>query len=250
MRKVKEALPSVIGRLDANPAFRDIQRMLDAYCDRWVIVGGRIYRTLAEEVHGEKCGADTADWDFLCWNVKNPKIEFDGWVKMRGQGRVTKYDDEGDMNYSFRRPLSSENKRLIQQTQEWRKLSARFAGGRYGQKVDFVAADDIKTGPTLKDYFDVVPLDIQAVSLDWQTKRLEGDQGIAAVCRKRLILKNPVCLSSEGRNPDDYLIAKQDSMRPMKFEAKHHILGQKHDCYCFPDDMFSLMSYGCRCGGK
>jgi hypothetical protein len=242
MRNVKTATVDVLKRLEENLAFRDIRRMADGFCSRWLLVGGRVYRTLAEELHGEKCGANESDFDFLCFDTTSQPIQFDGWQKTRGPGSVFK-PEENNSSYGFSVKRQAQRHKAL----DGRKRSSRFEGGRYKSKVDFVAIEDIKEQGTMEDYFSVVPMDIQAIGLDFRTKKIHGDLGIAAVCRKTLKMKNPAALENEGRDPDCYIEGKKESMMPMKFTIDYSI--GKHRCYCYPDDIKLLFALGCKCGG-
>ena len=252
MRTVRNATVDVLKRLEENLAFKDIRSMVQGFCSKWYLVGGRAYRTLAEELHSEKCSANDADWDFICFDTTHQLIKFDGLQKTRGPGSTFNPDDQAiKSTYGFttvrrainhRRKLGGPKSLPVEE----RKRSSRFEGGEYGHKVDFIAIEDIKEGGKLEDYFAAVPIDIQAIALDFKQRMFIGDMGIAAVCRKTLRLKNRIALEDAGNDPDTYIEAKKQSLLPMRF-----LLAQeaRHRCFCFPDDIKALFIHGCKCGG-
>jgi len=243
MRTVKSATPDVLKRLEENLAFKEVKRMADGFCSKWYLVGGRAYRTLAEELHSEKCSASDCDWDFICFDTSLQDIQYDGWKKTRGPGSVNSIDSD---EYSFR-PIKygKLTKGVRSLSVEERKRSSRFEGGKYGQKVDFIAIEDIiSENGTLQDYFNAVPLDIQAIALDFKARLFIGDMGISSVCRKTIRLKERTALKSV--DPDTYIESKRVSLLPMRFTINESV---RHRCYCFPDDIKALFTHGCKCGG-
>lgn len=252
MRTVKSATADVLKRLEESLAFKEVRRMADGFCSKWYLVGGRAYRTLAEELHSEKCSASDCDWDFICFDTTRQAIQFDGWKKTRGPGSVaTKLDDDdqGLKPYGFvpiRKALKKTGGAIRSLPVEQRKRSSRFESP-LGHKVDFIAIEDIKEeGGTLQDYFNAVPLDIQAIALDFKARLCIGDMGISSVCRKTIRLKGREALESVGNDPDTYVASKIQSLLPMRFTLTQEA---RHRCYCFPDDIKSLFIHGCKCGG-
>lgn len=253
MRTVKSATNDVLRRLEESLAFKDIRSMVDGFCSKWYLVGGKAYRTLAEELHSEKCNANEADWDFICFDTTKQAIQFDLWTKTRGPGSTFNPDDSQVVKSSYgfttvRKALNARKKMGVQSLPvEQRKLSSRFEGGKYGQKVDFIAIEDIKPeGGKLEDYFEAVPIDIQAIALDFKKRTFIGDMGVASVCRKTMRLKNRIALEDVGNDPDSYIESKKQSFFPMKFTVVEDV---RHRCYCFPDDIKALFIHGCKCGG-
>lgn len=121
-----------------------------------------------------------------------------------------------------------------------------------GLKVDLISILDIMKQQnsrklSVEVYFNAVPLDIQRIAYNWDDGRLWGE-GIFAI-KKRTVKINNYRAFDIYRNPvniNQYGSEKVSTLPGFKFISGS---GEKHKCYCFPDDAIMLWNRGCQCGG-
>lgn len=244
------AIPSVINKIRKDRDFSTLIRMVNGMSTRHMIVGGKVYRGLIEEMYGVNASYDKADWDFLCWDCTTSPIEFDGWTRMRGPGishsqinQISAASPYSPYSYSRRGKIPTiipDNRR-----------SCRYIRQSDSLMVDFISMEDIEvqmglspSSGTYKDYWKVVPLDIQSISLDLKDDWIYGP-GIKCIEDRTVKIQNETALANAGHNPIDYVSDKIMSFGQVKFNLLVEAI-KGHKCHCPSRDLFT---YGCRCGG-
>jgi hypothetical protein len=136
------------------------------------LVGGKVYRTLAEILYKSEVGASKCDYDFITAQTT--------WFNhIPGKWYVTINDEYGETRLN---PYMST--RLEHAWRYWK-------GGR--QVLDlmtFNRATQAGQPANLDGYFWSVPLDVQAIALDIEGRQLVGP-GIEAVTKRTVGINNP-----------------------------------------------------------
>lgn len=276
-KTVKQLTPQIMARIEKDPFWEEVKKMASGICARWYLVGGRVYRTAIEEMYGVKVGANESDWDFLCFDTTSQPIQFAGWTKTRGPGSTGKgtkfttrphgippaafkagrrYVSSGMIGPISGMPPAPNPLGLPQVSPKMRiTKSARFEyHGRIdgpifsadnAPKVDFIDIEDAsqKSNASVEDYFAAVPIDIQAIALDWRKGVIWGDMALSAIKWKEIRLKNSTKLLP---NLDTNLYMR-DKAESLGFRIN---TDTPHRCYCYPESPSLLFINGCKCGGK
>jgi hypothetical protein len=254
MKITDPMLPTlVMQKLFSDPDFHTVAQLVKRNTSGKVwMVGGKVYRTIIEVVHGYYCGAREADWDFLCMGevVDRRRAYLDkDWVVDRPTGAykpnsmcLTHYVNTGN---GF--------------------LTQAYSGGLSGspnpspvyiarakvpdKKIDIIGIKDIPqfnevSGPSrLKDYFSAVPLDIQMIALSADSRRptLRGG-ALDSVVTKTVGVNNP---DGTLRPFDVHQYARQKA-NSIKFRYYGDGGITKTQCDCYDGDIIALWRMGCR----
>jgi len=195
------------------------------------LVGGKVYRTLIEMMTGRDVNAQAADWDFLCMGKIKVKAPKRGWAmtgSLYGYGK------------------RSRNIRRVQPI-------SRSLQGKIASKIDLVSMADVmaKVGfpnsQYVSDYLRAVPLDIQAIGLDFESQQpqIHGSKAIEAIRCGRIAVNNP----------DGKILAVpmhqyiNDKAISIGFTAAGLTSIVKVPCNCFPGDSKTLWQKGCQAPG-
>lgn len=239
------------------------------------LVGGKLYRLLAEILYGGDFGSANADWDFLSLDTNNnPGFTIPFWNTIRGPG-ITQTSKFFNTNGSIAK--IGQNLTL---NRSW-----RFEyNGPSKFHIDVIAIEDIKTGGTLVDYLDSVPLSIQSIGLQIKNpihpnlnNFVWGNSGSLALRDKIIHWNNKNRLRPiPSQSPDAYFDSKLVSMpgfmdgrkpaplptltppnsigvsnpkyainTPGRFINPYKVESIKKECIC---SSFDLFSKGCKCG--
>lgn len=135
------------------------------------LVGGKLYRTLTEVIFNTQAGAHGCDYDFITAKAT--------WFNhVPAKWYVVVNDDYGETKLN---PYTTDKTEHA-----WRY----FRNGR--QVLDlmtFSRATQAGFEPTLDGYFKSVPLDVQAVALDIESRQLLG-HGLKSICRRVVGVNN------------------------------------------------------------
>jgi len=134
------------------------------------LVGGKVYRTIIEELTGRDVKAASVDWDALCMGDVKPSNVPSGWQR-NPYNREAKPNSLGLVESVHVRAYHA--KHIYAQR---RIGSTRNAA----HKIDIIGIKDIP-GQTLNAYFDIVPLDIQRIALCLEKRTLYGVKGMKAI---------------------------------------------------------------------
>lgn len=188
------------------------------------VVGGRVYRAALELIHGIRAGPRYCDWDFfvegeLCatWRAATPQ----GWVCSRGS-----YKSQHSLRFSRRHGGFQ------------RGAITALMPPATQDKVDLISSKDFgDPGGTILDYFDAVPLKIQAIALDIPNRKLFGP-GLVDIGACQVTPNNTKAV----RNFPSYIAMKAESLRiPIGGDAE-----RKTPCDCWGKDIIALMNNGCQ----
>lgn len=237
-------------RIDVKELIRRIQSAPD-FDEVWEIarknsygpvlmVGGRVYRTITEMVHGYDCGSQKSDWDFLVLGavkqVLVPRLgarNSSSWTPTTLPSYYT--GSRGGM-----RNLKANSMSLKRNGSKRVRQLGRNHGRSLAPKIDLICIEDVKKGGDLTDYFDNVPLDVQRVALNLDNPQLHGPKALVAI-EKRMVKFN-----SKGVFPNlDIAAYTKDKATSLKFGWD----GQKvikQDCNCYPGDSIMLFRMGCQ----
>jgi hypothetical protein len=268
-RSTKQLTPHVMARIENDLLWPEIKKMAKGICSRWLLVGGKVYRTLIELKYGVNVNAAAADWDILCFDMTKQSIQFPLWIKTRGQGAIKTFTNKRPHGLKTRKntiyrsgSFTDDDDEIDEIDAQPKKLpmkivnSARYEyrGGLVNgplicsdnlPQVDFIDVNDAaqKSNATTWDYFEAVPLDIQAIALDWGRGEIFGDQAMAAIKHQEIRLKN-----SNKLLPNlDTSLYLRDKATSLGFQIN---TDAKHRCYCYPESDALLFINGCKCGGK
>lgn len=135
------------------------------------LVGGKVYRTLAEILHGVSVGAASCDYDFI--------TTYTTWFNhIPGKWYVTFNTEYGESLFN---PYTSEKCENA-----WRYFKE---GRQVLDLMTFKRATQAGHPANLDGYFKSVPLNVQAVALDIDGRQLLGP-GVEAICRKIVSVNN------------------------------------------------------------
>jgi hypothetical protein len=204
--------------IKSHELYDDICKIVRKNCyDTYYMVGGMVYRNLAIAYHGKKnsianTNISKADFDFVVLGKPRDFFVPEGWRLKRNT-----YTKKNSLTFIYQ----ARNKRL---------------------KLDIISIKDIPGGNTVRDYFDFVPLDIQAIAAQPEYKRCFGE-GISAIVTKKIRLKNVDGLIHSYQVPRQYAAGKAASMG---FQFVDTARRNHRPCSCNSRDLFWL---GCQCGG-
>jgi hypothetical protein len=192
------------------------------------LVGGKIYRTVSEIVHGIECGAKDADWDALCMGEVKVTYCPPGWgsmpPKLPNSMALAKRVGNG-----YAVSFGAYNRRR------------RYVPPGKQHKIDLIGIKDVPGDGTLQSYFDIVPLDIQRMALDLEGRALHGTRAMDAIRRKMVKVNNSEgCLPGLQIKP--YIARKAQSLG---FTYEGQVIA-KVDCNCYGGDSKALWDYGCK----
>ncbi len=141
------------------------------------LVGGKVYRTLAEALHGKVAGASKCDFDFLATDKTAMPM-----VPKRG-------DDDRPMMLGRQDSWEVSDRPARLGTMDIGTRKFRLNGR---DLVDLLTLDLPRRRGTTADidgYFRTVPFDVQAIAIDVATGRIFGP-GIEAVRSRRVSVNN------------------------------------------------------------
>lgn len=213
------------------------------------LVGGKVYRSIAEIVHGGNFGSDSADWDFLCLGDVKANTKPMGF-----KAAARSYYTGTTKSLTYKRyvraavPWAPPSRRGLITRRV--RMSGPISALKVDAKVDIIAIDDIiskanttKTG--LDAYFDGVPLDIQALALGpicAGAITLKGPLAISAIERRKVSINNKTGLLPNYNIPQ-YIKDKAATLPGFVYEG---MKAAKIACNCFPNDLQALWREGCQ----
>lgn len=243
MKITDPKLPAAImDRIMRHPDFAEVSKLVKRNTGGKVyLVGGKVYRTAVELVYGYPCGAEKADWDFLCL----------GDVVHRQRAYLL---PDWHVDYCPYEDYKEHSMCL-------EYIPPRGPGGfggpgviqAYGpkKKIDIIGIKDIPkfngseaSSSRLNDYFDAVPLTIQAIALStdsYSYPRLWG-AALDSIEAKTIYVNN----ERGTLRPFDvrqYALQKADSL---KFKYHGYRKAGKTPCDCFDGDIGALWRNGCQ----
>jgi len=223
----------LVGRIKSIQGWDKVEEVIKrSTVDPYWIVGGTVYRTLANILHGTPIP---------------PTIDVD--VLVEGEPRPMPLDN---LPYQWAHTGSS-----LKSHRTLARGSIKATPTFYGlqslgifslPKIDLIAAKDImevgrkinKVKSTLLlTYFAVVPLDIQAIALDLTSECIMG-RGITAVINKTIGVNN-------SSLPYSHTIYLRDKLLSLNGFVTTSNSAAIHLCNC---DARMLFNFGCKCGGK
>lgn len=223
----------IIQRIRSHVDFDDVYAMArrQSYAPMY-LVGGRVYRTVIEVITGNNVGANEADWDFLVMGaikqrlISNPEGEWEVEI----------------FQYCKENSLRLRRLRSIERQSRWGVFPSMEV-----TKMDLIAIADCAEGvkfPSLHNYFQIVPLDVQCAALDLERNELHVAKVLQVIDRGSIAVNNP-----KGALPNlrinQYI---RDKARSLNMGVDRQIAKGSHTCICpmYP----TLMRFGCQCGGR
>lgn len=197
------------------------------------LVGGKVYRTAIQLIHGYDCGAEEADWDFLCMGEVAKKHR-----AFRHPGWFVDYPDYDDYKQN--------SMCLKMQVEQPHPSGIGFV--RYSsKKIDIIGIKDIilaTKNPTnsVQDYLNIVPLTVQACALSTGrgVPRLYGKKAIESI-EQRMIKVNNQLGALPGLNMPRYI---QDKASSLQFSIAGSQM--RIPCNCYSGDIKALFNNGCQ----
>lgn len=190
-----------------------------------LLVGGKVYRTVSEIIHGTECGSKDADWDVLIMGDVKTAYVPSGW------NAVTSYYPGSKTN----------SLGLVKQTRKYSAKTWVAPIVKIDNKIDMIGIRDIPGDGTLNSYFKVVPLDVQRIALDIEKRQLFGPVAINAIKRRNVKIN-----STKGCLPrldiKRYIVDKATSLG---YTYEGQVVSKK-PCDCYGNDTKSLWDYGCK----
>lgn len=239
----------VMQRIMQHPDFSEVANLVRRNASgRIYLVGGKVYRTIIELVHGYDCGAKDVDWDFLCMGTVAKRHR----AYLHTDWSVDRQDGSYKAN-SMCLSYWDSNKQtaasgLLRST--FHSLSGPIVYSqpvrKPDKKIDIIGIKDIPTKHgTIQDYFDSVPLDIQTVGLSTEDAypTLYG-QALKSIETKTISINN----ESGTLRPFDvnaYASAKALSLK-FNYDYKGSYRSPKVPCNCFENDIKALFRMGCQ----
>jgi len=231
------ALPSIImSKIMKHPDFHEVATLVKRNTSGKIyLVGGKIYRTAIELIHGYECGSKDADWDFLC----------EGEVVRQDRAYTGAGWSVKDLDYYGYK----EHSLCLQQMSVPSGLTGLAAMTQIRfKKIDIIGIKDIRKAipkpvGTIHDYLDIVPLDVQSIALatDNGMPTLYGLKGMKSI-EARTIKVNNAIGALPNLDLERYIKEKAQSLR---FEAPT-LKVAKIPCSCFPNDIRLLWRLGCQ----
>ena len=206
------------------------------------LVGGKVYRTLSEIIHGGDFKATSVDWDALVMGEVKMNYVPRGWEVAEVYDERTKKHSLGFQKNGTKPRWGNPRMGLI-------RMGGYRGNNRYippsrarpQHKIDLIGIKDIPGNGTLQSYFDCVPLDIQAIALCLDTQTIHGVKAMEAIRRKHIKV-NSTTGALPGLDVNVYLPQKADSMG-YTYEGQ---IVQKTPCNCFGGDTKALFDHGCK----
>jgi hypothetical protein len=171
------------------------------------LAGGKLYRSIIEELHGWPARAECCDYDFVTEQTRKKTHVPDGYREWDIR-QTSEYDDGYGGTY---------------QKADTHSLKFRAKG----IKVDIISLGSLphivkhNLPRTIDSYFKSVPLDIQAIAIDFDlvTKdvKLIGEAGQKAILNQKVTVNNPETLDRycaiKGWTQNKYISKKAKSVR-------------------------------------
>ena len=228
----KNLADRVLKKISSHEHYDEVMKVVrkNAY-GKIFLVGGKVYRTAIEVMHNYYCQSESSDWDFLVLgDIKTIHIPQD-WQTTSG------YYEKKNSVRIIRRGKKTQLKRG----------PYRYFGRLPDIKIDLISIKDImKTAGesqrgNVKDYFRIVPLDIQALALDVEKKSLLGSKAVSAIKSRKVSVNNSIG-ALPGLNISEYIQNKASSIAFMCEQSPR----TKSQCDCFSGDIKTLWDRGCQ----
>jgi hypothetical protein len=257
LEHAKNWVDPLLASLNQDPAFADIVDRVTKICGGPIyLVGGQIYRRLANIIHGIDTPVER-DWDFLCLGMPRygeeifTEDEEEEWEEDYSRGFFSSrfryyyypyrrrrrwwyrpyswYDDDYDYYdyyYDRRNPTPEQLQKRVENKVDVISIydSNQILGGKDSTVTELIQNKEYEK--LVNIYFDSVPLDIQAIALDLTNERLMGVQGLSAVFNKEIWLKRPENLEKWNIDPQSYLKGKLKSLPGFKENKKPPVSAQ------------------------
>ena len=205
------------------------------------LVGGKIYRTIIEELTGREVGAKTADWDVLVMGDIKPNHIPKGW-RRNSYNQAAKPNSLG-LEKATRRAsagvrFSAYHGGAMAYHQS--RIGNPVSRAKKAHKIDLIAIKDVP-GEGLEGYFNVVPLDIQRIALSLCDNTLKGVEGLRAIKSGNIRIN-----SREGCMPglhiESYIVGKATSIG---FTYEGQVVPTT-PCNCFDGNPRGMLFSGCK----
>ena len=208
---------------------------------RIFLVGGKVYRTAIELIHGYDCKSEQADWDFLCvGEVTKPNRV---WLSDNWQPDDNEYEDYKEHSLCLKHYPQMNKTAMINTIVAFKPMPEP-------KKIDIIGIKDIvqatpnpsRPNGSLDDYLNIVPLTIQACALTTHQAypTLYGEKAIKSIETKTIEVNN-----AEGALPNlnlpRYIREKAESL-----QFAHGNGRTKVPCDCFGNDHRMLWRLGCQ----
>lgn len=194
---VKERYASELSRrITSYPEYQQVWEIVTKNCDGPVrLVGGRVYRTLLEIIHGISFGADKCDWDWV--TTKFGKLTIPETYAATSI-RLTMYDSPFEYAVPTVATSKENGLRRFAPIDTSSVLLVKKPAQELAQKIDIFVVDQMNAVPrkwagwgpkvsvTLDDYHEFVPFGFQKGSWDpmthilhdkWATRGLGSSRG-------------------------------------------------------------------------
>lgn len=190
----------VANNLINHPEFKDVYSIVrqNAKTNKIYLAGGKLYRTIVEELYGYPARAECCDYDFVVSETVSRPICDGTW-----DGHISR-------DYS--------DKKLKVQSH-----SMKFR--RKGVKIDLISLGSLPhivendMPRTIDSYFEAVPLNVQALALDLSTSgpQLIGDIGQWSIIQRSVSVNNDPTIQKycklKGWKVERYVENKAKSVR-------------------------------------
>jgi hypothetical protein len=220
--------------LSSHEDFEEVMRIIrkNAYGHPY-LVGGKIYRTVSEIIHGIDVGARQADWDALVMGDVVPNYLPKGWSVIPPRFTNSK------KNSVELQKLSRKGGNLVRFGGY--NNTGMFQPMRKLHKIDIIGIKDVPGDDSLRSYFNVVPLDVQKIAFNFETKTLYGVDAINAIKKRHIKVNNPEgCLPGLDLAP--YIARKAGSLG---YTYEGQVIS-KTKCNCYDGDTQALWNNGCK----
>lgn len=235
-------------RIKQHPDFNEVMNLVTRNTSGEVfLVGGKVYRTIVELVHGYDCGAEEADWDFLCLGdvVKKHRVYvFGDWSP-----DISPYEDYKANSLCLKHYTRSLNVNGIV-----RGMGGIGGPGRrpisHAKKIDIIGIKDVPKFNShegvllgrLDDYFKAVPLTVQAIALSKGSYPCLYGKALPSIEAKTIHINN----EHGTLRPFDIHYYASQKASSLKFKYHGYSRAYKVPCDCYEGDITLLWRNGCQ----
>jgi hypothetical protein len=208
-----EVIVEAILRIKTDPMFVEAYNIAKANTDGGVfLVGGKVYRNLISVIYKIDCGAKDCDWDFLTAKIKRK-------VKIPKKWCFEEYDSY--WGKQLRSPyIVEKNRGFVQFIKHTEKAPKKQLC-----KIDLMNIKQVfgikhssfwRRTPTIENYFDAVPMTIQAIAFDPVEEKFLGTVGLQAILEQKIGVNNHPSIVAQANHKEisipDILKAKAETL--------------------------------------
>jgi len=185
----------IIDKIKSDPNYEEVYSVAkDNSNSKLYLIGGRVYRAVAEVFHGRDCSLNSCDWDFLAEKLSTftsvpKKWHHESYSDYGGRVLVNPYKigkQTGCIKFA-KPPHPSKG-------QDGIKIDLVNLSKLYGiavkYKHSFLGIKFSKQQNTLDDYFNAVPMRVQAIAFDPLEDKFYFGKSLADICNETISVNN------------------------------------------------------------